>query len=55
VRVELDPLFGVVPTNADNLEIVGVLQRRFEEKSWATVRWSDERIKPSHSWKATGN
>jgi hypothetical protein len=49
MRVELEPLFGEVPTNADNLEIVGVYQQRFEEKSWATVwpgsgviRWADD-------------
>jgi capsular polysaccharide biosynthesis protein len=57
MRVELEPLFGEVPTNADNLEIVGVYQQRFEEKSWATVwpgsgviRWADGSIETETIW-----
>jgi len=37
MRIELFPLFGGVPSNADNLEIVGTFTRRFEEHKWSTV------------------
>jgi capsular polysaccharide biosynthesis protein len=37
MRAELKPLFGQVPAKADNLEIVGLFQRRLEEWAGATV------------------
>jgi len=46
-----------VPPDADNLEIVGTFERRFEEKNWATVwpasgviRWADGSIEPETLW-----
>lgn len=37
MRAELKPLFGEVPSSADNLEIVGLFPQRFEEWREVTV------------------
>lgn len=37
MKAELNPVFGEVPPNADNLEIVGPFMPRFEEWNQATV------------------
>ena len=57
MRAVLTPLFGEVPPNAENLEIVGSCKRRFEEQTWTTiwpdsgvVRWADG----SPKWKPSG-
>ena len=57
MRVELNPLFGKVPSQANNLEIVGPFRKRFELNSWATVwpdsgviRWQDGTIEPETIW-----
>lgn len=57
MRVQLNPLFGGVPVDADNLEIVGAYHRRFEENAEATVwpdsgviRRSDGAIEPETLW-----
>jgi capsular polysaccharide biosynthesis protein len=57
MRVELKPLFGEVPADAGNLEIVGTFQERFEEKKWATVwpgsgviRWGGGSIETEAIW-----
>ncbi|MEI9864578.1 MAG: hypothetical protein WDN00_08500 [Limisphaerales bacterium] len=57
MRAKLDPLFGGVPASAENLEIIGVPKRRFEENSWATVwpgsgviRWADGHIESETIW-----
>lgn len=60
MRVELNPLFGEVPADAGNLEIVGVFPARFEEKPRATVwpgsgviRWEDGSIETQAIWVET--
>jgi capsular polysaccharide biosynthesis protein len=57
MRFELNPLFGAAPADVGNLEIGGAFQRRFEEKSWATVwpgsgviRWQDGTIETETIW-----
>jgi hypothetical protein len=57
MRAELKSLFGEIPSNADNLEIVGTFPERFEEKSQATVwpasgviRWEDGSIESEAIW-----
>jgi len=57
MRAILKPLFGNVPADADNLEICGTYDRRFEERDWATVwptsgviRWADGRIETETIW-----
>ena len=57
MRVELSPLFGQVPPVAEDLEIIGVYERRFEERNWATVwpksgvvRWADGTIEMETLW-----
>jgi hypothetical protein len=57
MKAELHPCFGSIPVNAENLEIVGVYHRRFEEKSWPTVwprsgviRWADGEIETETIW-----
>jgi capsular polysaccharide biosynthesis protein len=57
MRIGLNPLFGEVPSNADNLEIIGTFARRFEEHAWATVwpasglvRWADGSIETETIW-----
>lgn len=37
MRIELKPLFGEVPTGSENLEVIGSIQRRFENLQWPTV------------------
>jgi capsular polysaccharide biosynthesis protein len=37
MKIELKPLFGEVPAGAENLEVIGTFQRRFENLAWPTV------------------
>ena len=37
MRIELKPLFGEVPADAENLQVIGTIQRRFENLQWPTV------------------
>jgi len=37
MRIELKPLFGEVPVNSENLEVIGLIPRRFENFQWPTV------------------
>jgi capsular polysaccharide biosynthesis protein len=57
MKANLQALFGEIPANSDNLEIIGTFERRFEEQDWATVwpasgviRWADGSIEPETLW-----
>lgn len=57
MRAELKTLFGAVPADSSNLEIVGPFARRFEKRDWATVwpasgvvRWAGGAIKTETIW-----
>lgn len=57
MKIQLQPLFGAVPPDADNLEVVGVFPPRFEEHAGATiwpgsgvVCWADGRIETETIW-----
>lgn len=57
MRAELKALFGAVPANSTNLEIVGAFARRFEKRDWVTVwptsgvvRWADGSIEAETIW-----
>lgn len=57
MKIQLQPVFGVVPAETDNLEVVGVFPPRFEELAWATVwpgsgvvRRADGRVETETIW-----
>jgi Capsular polysaccharide biosynthesis protein len=57
MTAELEPLFGHVLAESDNLKIVGAYPRRFEDCPWATVwprsgliRWQDGTIEGETLW-----